>query len=400
MATGRITKRSVEATRPRQRDSILWDSELPGFGLKTTPAGGRTYLVQYRVGGRKGRTRRVTIGRHGPITADRARAEAKRLLGEVAAGHDPAEQRTQTRNAITVAELCDLYLAEGVGTKKASTVAMDRIRIERHVKPRLGRRRARDVTQGDVERFMNAVAASAGKGAATRTVGMLGGIFSFALRRRLCQENSVRGVQRFTDRKVERFLATAELARLGDVLAAAEQQGTNIYALAAIRMLTLTGCRKAEVLTLHWNHVDWDHQCLRLPDSKSGAKVVPLGAPAFELLSNLPRIEGNPYVFPGAKEGAHLVGLQKIWNRIRIQADLTDLRLHDLRHSFASVGAADGDSLIIIGKLLGHRHAASTTRYVHLGDDPLKAAANRISGRIAAAMEGKTAEVVELPRKA
>ena len=159
-------------------------------------------------------------------------------------------------------------------------------------------------------------------------------------------------------------------------------------------------CRKAEILTLRWDHIDWEHDCLRLPDIKTGAKTVPLGSPAIELLNGLPRIEGNPYVFPGTKDATHLVGLQKIWQRLRYRADLPDVRLHDLRHSFASVGAASGDSLLIIGKLLGHRNAASTERYAHLGDDPVRAAANRISQQIAATMNGqKDAEVVELPSR-
>ncbi len=411
MATGRITKRSVDALKPGDRDKLLWDTDTPGFGLKVTPASTRTYLVQYRVGGRKGRTRRVTIGRHGrpwtdpktnetkSLTPEVSRKEAKRLLGLVTAGEDPAEDRTRARQAITVAELCDLYRSEGVTTKKASTVAMDRTRVELHVKPLLGRRRARDIAQGDVERFMNAVAKRSGKGAASRTVGMLGGIFSFAVRKRICTKNPVRGVERFADRKVERFLSPAELARLGKTLADAEQNGVNPYAVAAIRMLVLTGCRKAEILTLRWDDIDWEHGCLRLPDSKTGAKTVALGAPAVELLHGLPRVDDNPYVFPGTKERAHLVGLQKIWHRLRNRAELPDVRLHDLRHSLASVGAAGGDSLLIIGKLLGHKNAASTQRYAHLGDDPLRSAANRISQQIAAAMNGRQeAEVVELKK--
>ena len=398
MATGRISKRSVDALKPGLRDVYLWDRDLPGFGLKLTPAGGRTYLVQYRVGGRKGRTRRVTVGKHGPMTPEQARQDARRILGEVAAGSDPAEGRTQARQAMTVAELCELYLSEGIATKKASTVRMDRSRIALHVIPLLGRRRARDITQDDVARFMNAVAKRSGKGAATRTVGMLGGIFSFAMRKRLCTTNPVRGVERFPDQKVERFLSSAELARLGEALAAAEREGVNPYAVAAIRMLTFSGCRKAEILTLRWNHVDWEHDSLNLADSKTGAKTVPLGSPAIELLNGLPRIEGNPYVFPGTKDGAHLVGLQKIWLGLRSRAELPDVRLHDLRHSFASVGAASGDSLLVIGKLLGHKGAASTQRYAHLGDDPVRSAANRISQQIAAAMNDQNdAEVVKLP---
>jgi integrase len=160
-----------------------------------------------------------------------------------------------------------------------------------------------------------------------------------------------------------------------------------------------TGCRKSEILTLRWVDIDWKHGYLRLADSKTGAKTVALGAPAVELLHGLPRIDGNPYVFPGTKERARLVGLHKIWHQIRTRAELPDVRLHDLRHSFASVGAASGDSLLIIGKLLGHKNAASTQRYAHLGDDPLRSAADRISGQIAAAMSGQqVAEVVELKK--
>ncbi len=281
MATGRITKRSVDAHKPGDRDKLLWDTETPGFGLKVTTAGTRTYLVQYRIGGRKGRTRRVTIGQHGrpwtdpgtgetmSLTPDVARKEAKRLLGLVTAKEDPAEDRTRARQAITVAELCDLYLSDddgGVAKKKASTVAMDRTRIRLHVKPLLGRRRARDITDDDIERFMKAVAKRSGKGVASRTVGMLGGIFTFAIRKKFCAKNPVRGVERFADRKVERFLAPAELARLGETLADAERNGVNPYAVAAIRMLVFTGCRKAEVLTLRWDDIDWEHGCLRLED--------------------------------------------------------------------------------------------------------------------------------------
>lgn len=236
MATGRITKRSVDAQEPGDHDKLLWDSEILGFGLKVTPTGTRTYLTQYRIGGRKGRTRRVTIGQHGrpwtdprtgetkSLTPEVARKEAKRLLGLVTAGEDPAESRTRARQAITVADLCDLYLSEGVAQKKAGTVARDKRRIELHVKPLIGGRRARDITQDDVDVFINAVAKRFGKGAASRTVGMLGGIFTFAVKKNkatLCARNPVHGVKRFADHKVERFLSPAELARLGETLVTA-----------------------------------------------------------------------------------------------------------------------------------------------------------------------------------
>ena len=418
MATAKISKRAVEAVEPRERDSYLWDSKLAGFGVKVTPAGGRIYLIQYRIGGRNGQTRRVTIGRHGTLTPHQARKEARRLLGEVAAGRDPAEARAEARRDITVAELCVLYLAEGVATKKSSTIRMDRSRMERHIKPLLGRRRIRSVTRADVERFMQEIAAGktacdqkmgirgraivkGGKGVAARTVGLLGGIFTFALNRGLRADNPVRGVKRFPDNKRERFLSPIEMARLGDTLAAAELAGESHSAVNAIRLLALTGCRRSEILTLRWDYIDWEHACLRLPDSKTGGKVVPLGAAALEVLAGLPQSKDNPYVLPGAK-GGHFVGLPKAWQRIRKRAGLDNVRLHDLRHSFASVAVAGGDSLYLVGKVLGHRQSRSTEVYAHLADDPVRAVADRAAEAISTAMRGsakESGEVVKLSRR-
>jgi integrase len=278
----------------------------------------------------------------------------------------------------------------------------------------MGRKRVRAVTKGDVQRFLHDVASGktatdvktgkrgrvivkGGKGTATRTVGLLGGIFAFAVDRGLRPDNPVRGVKRFKDRKSERFLSFAELTRLGETLTAIEREGENPSAIAAIRLLSLTGARKSEILTLKWEHVDFERACLRLTDSKTGAKVIPVGAPALRILASLPRLEGNPHVLPGEKNGAHFVGLPRAWGRIKARAGLNDVRLHDLRHSFASVAAGAGDSLILIGALLGHRSQATTQRYAHLSNDPLRAAADRTSGRIAAAMSGQQdAEVVDL----
>jgi integrase len=241
------------------------------------------------------------------------------------------------------------------------------------------------------------------------------------------RDNPVRGIRRYPSRKAERFLSSAELKALGDVLTAAEKAWSAYQTslatwhaggctgprpkasnevvtptvVAAIRLLLFTGCRKSEILTLKWAHVDFERSCLRLPDSKTGSKVVLLGAPALLLLDSLPRTADNPHVLPGAKSGGHLVGLPKAWERVREASGLTDVRLHDLRHSFASAGAAVGDSLLIIGKLLGHRDAKTTARYAHLADHPLKAAADRISSAIAGAMisrSEKGASVVSLSK--
>jgi integrase len=287
--------------------------------------------------------------------------------------------------------------------------------MERHIKPLLGSKRVRSVTHDDVEKFQRDVASGktaidvrtkphgraivrGGEGTAARATVVLSTVFAYAVKERIRADNPVRGITLYEGEEKERYLSPAELASLGEALTAAEENGVNPYAVAAIRMLVFTGCRKAEILTLRWDDIDWEHGCLRLPDSKTGKKTVTLGAPAVELLHGLPRVDDNPYVFPGAKDRAHLVGLQKIWHRLRNRPDLPDVRLHDLRHSFASVGAAGGDSLLIIGKLLGHKSAASTQRYAHLGDDPLRSAANRISQQIAAAMGQHEAEVVELKK--
>ncbi len=238
-----------------------------------------------------------------------------------------------------------------------------------------------------------------GRGTATRTVGLLGGISTFAVDQGLWQDSPVRGVKRAPDRNNKRYLSLDELARLGVVLSEAEREGETPHAVNAIRLLVTTGCRKGEILSLKWDFIDWDMGYLRLPTSKTGEKDVAIGAPALELLASLPRHEGSGYVFPAASGNGHYLGLPKVWSRIRERAGLSGVRLHDLRHSYASIGIAGGHSLVVIGALLGHKDVATTQGYAHLADDVQRAAANRISGRIVAAMEGKTAEVVELSKR-
>lgn len=404
----KLTKKTVDGAKPIAKEFFVWDNEFPGFGLRVFPSGRKSYLVQYR---KAGRTRRFTIGLHGPITPDKARKTALSLLGGIADGGDPAEKKLATQKDITVAELCELYLEHGCGTKKASTIGTDRGRIERHIKPLLGKRRIHSITRADIEKFMKDVAdgktktdvktvkygraiVEGGKGTATRTVGLLGGIFSFAVASGLRDDNPVRGVKRFPDKKYIRFLSKNELTILGAALDDAEGAGINPNAVAALRLLVLTGCRKSEVLSLKWDYVDWSNCCLRLPESKSGQKIVPLGKPAVDLLQTHPRQENNPFVFPGGMYGGHLVGLQKIWEALRSKAKLDDVRIHDLRHSFASMSVLGGDSLIIIGALLGHKDPKTTQIYAHLGDNVLKDAADKVSQEIAKSMGiGKSDEI-------
>ncbi len=423
MATVRLTRQRVERVAPEGRDLYLFDSEVHGFGLRVRASGIKSYFVQYRqgAGGRRAAKVRYSIGQHGqPWTVEMARRHAIQVLAEVRTGSDPAMTRDSERAAITVSELCDLYLAK-VPTlvqhrngrpKTASTLATDRGRIARHIKPLLGNKRVRDLTPHDIERFQERIAkgdskadvktgirgrarVTGGRGTASRTVGLLGGILTFAVKVRVRPDNPVRGVARYTDARRERYLSGEELARLGDALTAFES-GQPV-AVAAIRLLALTGLRRSEALTLQWTFVDSAAGCLRLPTTKTGPRVAMLGAPALALLAAQPRLEGSPYVFPGQRRGHHYVGLPKVWGKVRERAGLADVRLHDLRHGFASVAAASGNGLIIVGKLLGHADPKSTHRYVHIADDPVKAAADRTAGSIAASMAGKTpGEVVPL----
>lgn len=391
----KLTKRAVEGAKPTVRDAFLWDVEVPGFGCKVTPKGRRIFVLQYWA---NGRSRRVTLGRYGvELTVDQARTKAKGLRGQVADGGDPAAARAKARAMPTLTEFAERYLIEhAMAKKKPLSIEADRRNLDKHILPALGRLRVNSITRADVARFHAAMRAT--PTLANRCLALLSKMFSLseAWDFRPDGSNPTRHVQKYRERKIERFLSEAELARLGAVLVAAAQAGEHPSVVAAIRMLLLTGCRRNEILTLKWAYVDLERGSLRLPDSKTGPKTVLLGAPALELLAGLPRSAGHPYVLPGKVPGKHYVGLEKAWFRLRKRAGLEDVRLHDLRHTHASVGAGSGESLILIGALLGHRQAATTQRYAHLSDNPLRAAANRISGRVDAALKGRSGEVVPL----
>ncbi len=338
----------------------------------------RIYMLKYRIGGRQ---RWYVIGPHGsPWTVEGARKEARRLLGQVAERSDPAAKRAQTKAAGSVRELCDLYLAEAPTRilrktgqpKKASSFGHRRRPHRTTYQAASGSDAGSCLLEQDVESFLADMAAGktaadvktgprgravveGGEGAATRTVGLLGGIFAYAAEKGMRHDNPVRGVTRYKDRSSKRYLSAAELAKLGEALATADRDGENATATAAVRLLILTGCRKSEILAARREWVDAEHGYLHLPDSKTGQKLVPLGAPALAVIAELPQVKGNPYLLPGEKKNMHFVGLPKAWDRIKRRAGLNDVRLHDLRHAFASVGASGGTSLLVIGALLGHR---------------------------------------------
>jgi integrase len=297
----KLTKRVVEGAAPAAGDLFVWDDELPGFGVRVYPSGTRKYLLQWK---RDGRTRRLVLGAHGPLTCEQARAAALAALGRVARGEDPAEERDLSRRDPTVAALAELWLAEGCAGKKASTLAMDRSRLGAHVLPLLGRVRVRALTRADVERFARDVAAGrtareeaggkrgprivrGGEGVATRTLGMLGAMLEFAAARGMRPDNPVKGVRRVQHRERERVLSEAETARLGEALAAAEAEGEPWQAVGLVRLLLLTGLRRDEARTLRWEHVDLGGGRLLLPDTKTGRSARPLAAAGVGLLADL-----------------------------------------------------------------------------------------------------------------
>ena len=384
-----LTKRYVDSLKPGQKDLVSWDSGLKGFGIRVKPSGVKSYMVQYR--NAAGRSRRLTIGKHGPLTPYDARKLAKGKLGQVDKGRDPTEEARQTMKAPTVSQLAQRYVEQhAVPKKKPRSVAEDKHLLRRFLLPKFGRRKLAAVTRADVQSLHHSLSATPYQ--ANRALALFSKMFNLAERWGLRPDNSnpCRHVERYREKRRERFLSNDELARLGQALAEAEANATEpLSAIAAVRLLILTGCRLQEVLGLRWDQVDYERRQLRFEESKTGQKTVALGAAALELLCGLPHLEGNPYVIPGKKNGAHFVGMPKVWQRIRERANLEGVRLHDLRHSFASVGAGAGLSLPIIGKLLGHTQAATTQRYAHLAADPVRQAADRISGEIAAAMSGK-----------
>jgi integrase len=398
--TANITKRAVDAAKARKADSYLWDRELHGFGLKVTPSGRKVYLVQYRLGGRKGRTRRVTMGQHGELTATAARAEAKRLLGEIAAGRDPAVERDKAKADKFLCVVLDQFMAEHVSKLKPATVEEYQRLVRLYIKPRLQKIAIGDLKRQDIAHVHHELSDKPYQ--ANRVLAFLSAFFNWAEKHGLRSDgsNPCRHIEKYREGRRERFLSQAELSRLGDALRQAEKNKSCYpWVIAAIRLLTFTGARRNEILTLRWEHVSEEHECLTLSDSKTGRKAIHLNAPALALLQTVPRFEGNPYVICGEKPGRHLVNLEKPWRRICKAAKLDDVRLHDLRHSFASVAASGGQSLVVIGKLFGHSRPATTARYAHLADDPVRAASDAVGRHIAAAMDGgDSGEVVGLPK--
>ena len=374
-----ISKRTVDALAVGDRDAVFWDDRLPGFGVRVYPSGAKVYVVQTR---HRGRSRRVTLGRHGIITADQARRAAALAIARIKTGRGPAEPPAA---AVTVAALAARYLQEHVEVRcQASTQRMYRSIVEHYILPAYGHLAVAAVERRHIERLhfeLRHIPCQA-----NRVLAIGSKLFSLAEEWQLRRAaNPCKFVRKYRETRRERFLSDAEFRRLGAVLDAMEADGS-LPALpaAAIRLLLLTGCRRNEIVALEWRHVDLAAGEIRLPRSKTGPRMVPLSPAAAEVLRELPRVAGSPWVIPGTKAGRHLADLNHYWARVRRRADLADVRLHDIRHSFASRALALGESLPMIGKLLGHSKIGTTERYAHLARDSIKASSARVADSIGA----------------
>jgi integrase len=413
MADGRITKRVVDGLKPQAKEFAVWDSKLPGFGVRVRPTGAMSYVVVYRAGsGRGAPVRRFTIANVGKATPEAARGRAKSILGAVAHGHDPAGQKATERGTLTISGLADRFMFEHVEPKrKPGTSAFYRHLLDKIIKPELGATKADKLTRAQVARLHGKLKATPFQ--ANRVLAIIGSMYTFAGRSGIVVEgmNPARRIEQFKEHRRERFLTGQELERLGSAIRDAETRGipwevdegkpkakhlpkaknrfTKIapFTAAAIRLLLFTGCRLREILYLKWDHVDFERGLLFLADSKTGRKTVILNAPALAVLAGIPRL--GSYVVPGDNPEQPRADLKRPWEAVARRARLDGVRLHDLRHTYASFGAGGGLGLPIIGKLLGHTQASTTQRYAHLDADPLRRASEVIGGRIAAALEGK-----------
>ena len=391
----KLTKRVVDAATYQGSCNdgawtryVLWDDDLHGFGLRVYPSGRKVFVLSYRA---KGQKRLATIGPYGVLTVDEARQKASRLLYAVGEGADPVEEKREYRREPTLTEFAARYLEQHGPKKKASSLLSDRRLLDRHILPRLGQRKVRDLDRVDVTRLHHEMRAT--PILANRALALVSKMMNLAEAWGVRPDgtNPVRHVDRYAERPKERYLSPAELTRLGEALRAVEATGEeHPSALLAIRLLALTGARRNEILELMWSSVDFDRAELVLADSKTGPKRIPLPTAALKLLKEAPRVTGNPYVCPGERDGGHFIGLQRPWDRIRTLAGLAGVRLHDLRHTHAATGVSAGLALPLVGKLLGHTHAATTQRYAHLRDDPVRAAAERVAGEIGASLDGHT----------
>lgn len=424
-----LTKTAVDKLAAGPKVYITYDPELPGFGVRVTPTGSKSWIVDYRAGGggRSAPKRRMTLGSARSLPADKARRAARDVLASARLGSDPAAERAEARRAATLTDLSERFMDEVVAKKKPRTAKLYEGYFRVHVLPDLGSKRARDVTARDIDRLHKKIGERSPV-TANRVIMMMSGLFTWAGKGAQAEVppgfNPTKDIERYREQARDRYLTPEEFARLGDAIREAETVGTpyevdetkptskhapkpenrrtriDPHAAAAIRLLLFTGARLREILHLRWENVDFGRGVLWLTDSKTGRKPIILNAPALAILSTLNQQKIGIYVIAGAFAGAAdeqpRSDLKRPWDVVSHRAGLAGVRLHDLRHSFASIGAGGSLGLPIIGKLLGHRHAETTQRYAHLADDPLRRASETIAAEIAAHLGEPIAPAAEV----
>jgi integrase len=385
----RLTKTVIDDLKPGE---TVWDTKLSGFGARCQRRD-KKFVYKCRIGSRQ---RWFTIGKFGhPWTVETARERVKVIQGDIAKGVDAAGLRDEQLKNPMLAEAAEVFLETVISKRSEATQTQYRDFLERLVYPKLGKTRVAEIKHSDISGLhydLRGIPVTA-----NRVVAVLSSLFSWCERHghRPKLSNPAHGVEKYEENSRERFLSPRELARLGIALSRAERNQTEtVFALAAIRLLIFTGCRRDEILKLQWKDVDLAKAMIRLQDSKTGPRTVYLSAPAISVLSSLPRVAKHPYVIVGERDRQHLVNLRKVWLRICKVARLKEVRIHDLRHSFASVGVSGGASLPIIGRLLGHTKAATTEKYSHLAADPVRAANEVVGNQIEAMLRGRKGEVV------
>lgn len=406
----KLTKRTIDALKPdRRRESFLWDGELRGFGVRVKPSGTKTFIIQYR--NLEGRTRRCVIGQYGVLTVEQARDLAQKMLASVIDGADPSAERLAIRQGMTVSTLCDWYLTEAEAGRligrnrrpiKASSLSGDRSRIELHIKPLIGNRVVSQLKLADIERLQGDIAAgrtararktcrggrtAGGIGVASRAISTLRSLFNHARRLGLIEVSPATGVRIMASQKMKRYMSAGEIRHLGKVMTQMEREGEHPTGLAAIRVMLLTGFRRMEVLAMRKEWVQPDDNLVRFPDTKSGPQMRVAGDAAMTVLEAQALRCHSPYIFPADWGEGHFIGVVRVLDRVCARAGLEKVTPHTLRHSFASMAAAQGFSELTISGLLGHAPRGVTQRYVHL-DSALIIAADQVAAEIARLLEG------------
>jgi len=408
----KLTKALIAAIeKPESGTKTRWDTVVPGLGVRTSSGGTKTFILKYRTRD-EGLVRWFTIARVGDITLDEARDEATKHRGDIAKGGDPAGERSAARKAKTVGELCDDYVRDCETRPRPlrpNTIASHKSNIENHIRPAIGKRSAKAITADDIDRLQKAIAAgktairkpgrggqaSGGEGAAARCIAVLGAIMEYGRRMKVLDMSPVGDVRKLPPKSKDRFLSSDEIQRFGAAMRDAAADGESPSGIAAARFLILSGFRRNEALTLEPEFIDRSGQCARLPITKTGRQVRPLGKAALDALRIAPAT--RDWCFPAERGDGHFVGLPKILKQLFARAEITHASAHDLRRTFATVAVELGFSELVIAALLGHKTAGVTARYARTPDKALLLAADAISGRIGALLNSApVAEIIPI----